>query len=72
MRDSPLQRILRRDAILVSAALAGITALAWMYVIRLAAGMDMGGMDMTGMQMLSAGFRMVMISAQKPWTGGDM
>jgi predicted metal-binding membrane protein len=45
MGDSALQRLLRRDAVLVSAALASITVLAWIYVIRLAADMDMGGMD---------------------------
>src|SRR5215469_3932169 len=72
MSDSALQRFLRSDVILVSVALAGITALAWIYVIRLAADMDMGGMDMTGMRMVSTGFRMVMTSAHKPWTSGDV
>ena len=70
--DSALQRLLRRDAVVISVALAAITALAWIYVIRLAAGMDMGGMDMTGMRMISTGFRMVMASAQKPWTSADL
>ena len=71
MSESALQRLLRRDAILVLAALIGITALAWIYVIRLAADMHMSGMDMTGMRMISTGFRMVMASAQRPWTSED-
>ena len=71
MNESALQRLLRRDAVLVSAALVGITALAWIYVIRLAADMHMSGMDMTGMRMISTGFRMVMASAQRPWTSED-
>jgi predicted metal-binding membrane protein len=70
--DSTLQRFLRRDAIIISAALVGFTALAWIYVIRLAAEMDMGGMDMTGIRMVSDGFRMVMASAHKPWTNADL
>jgi predicted metal-binding membrane protein len=70
--DSTLQRLLRRDAIVISAALVGITALAWIYVIRLAAGMNMGGMDMTGMRMVSTGFHMVMTSAYRPWTSADL
>ena len=72
MTDGALQRLLRRDAIVVVAALAGITGLAWIYVMRLAAGMDMGGMDMTGMQMVSTGFQMVMAPARRPWTAGDL
>ena len=71
MSDTVLQRLLRRDAILVSTALTGITVLAWIYVIRLAADMHMAGMDMTGMRMISTGFRMVMASAQSPWTSED-
>src|SRR6516225_10879817 len=71
MNERALQRILRRDAFLVSTAIVVITALAWIYVIRLAADMDMGGMDMTGMRMISTGFRMAMTSAHKPWTSGD-
>jgi predicted metal-binding membrane protein len=72
MNNGALQRLLHRDAIVVLAALAGITALAWVYVLRLAADMDMGGMDMNGLRMVSTGFRMVMTSAYRPWTGSDL
>lgn len=71
-RDSALQRLLRRDAIFISLALVGITLLAWIYVIRLAADMNMSGMDMTGMRMVSTGFRMVMTSARRPWSSSDL
>ena len=55
----------------VSAALAVLTALAWIYVLRLAADMDMGGMDMRGMRMVSTGWRMAMATGQQPWTAGE-
>ena len=34
--------------------------------------MNMSGMDMTGMRMVSTGFRMVMTSAHRPWSSGDL
>jgi predicted metal-binding membrane protein len=49
MSRDPFERALRRDRLLVLGAVAGITALAWAYVIRLAAGMDMPGMAMPEM-----------------------
>src|SRR5436190_22860634 len=64
-------RLLRRDALIVSIARAFITVLAWWYVIRLAADMEMGGMDMRSMRMISTGFRMVMAPARAPWTTAD-
>jgi predicted metal-binding membrane protein len=39
----------------VAAALAGLAALVWGYVLWLAANMEMGGMDMTGFRMIPAG-----------------
>jgi predicted metal-binding membrane protein len=48
MGEAALETVLRRDRIVVAAALAGLTALAWGYVLWLAADIDMGGMDMTG------------------------
>ncbi|MGH9518373.1 MAG: DUF2182 domain-containing protein [Terriglobales bacterium] len=70
--DPALQRLLRRDAMVVIAALAAVAALAWIYVVRLAAGMDMGGMTMAGMRMRSTGLRMVMAPTLTPWTGADL
>jgi predicted metal-binding membrane protein len=66
-----LDRILARDTLILGVSLTGITLLAWWYVYRLAAGMDMGGMDMTGFQMLSTGARMVMAPAAEPWSAGE-
>jgi predicted metal-binding membrane protein len=62
---------LRRDRAIVSIALAIVTLLAWLYVLRLAADMDMGGMDMAGMRMVSTGINMVMTSRLQPWTGAE-
>ena len=61
-----LEIILRRDRIIVAAALAALTALAWTYVLWLAAGMDMGGMEMTGFRMVPAGIG-IMAPALAPW-----
>jgi predicted metal-binding membrane protein len=45
----PCRFVLRRDRAVMLAALAIVTALAWGYVLWLAADMDnMGGMDMSG------------------------
>ena len=68
---SPLEAVLRRDRAIIVVALAGVTVLAWLYVVRLASAMDMGGMDMTGFRMLSTGFGMVMAPADRPWTAGE-
>lgn len=68
MQVTPLERLIRRDRIVVSIALLCISVLAWAYVLRLAADMDMGGMNMTGMRMVSTGFRMVMSPGLEPWT----
>ena len=48
MTDTALEAVLRRDRLVVTGALAVLAALAWSYVLWLAADMDMGGMDMTG------------------------
>jgi predicted metal-binding membrane protein len=68
---TPLERVLRRDRAIVSIALAIVTLLAWLYVLRLAADMDMAGMDMTGTRMVSTGIRMVMTSSLQPWGGAE-
>jgi predicted metal-binding membrane protein len=66
MAEAALETVLRRDRIVVAAALAGLTALAWGYVLWLAADMDMGGMDMTGFRMVPAGIA-IMAPANAPW-----
>ena len=73
MTDNALETVLRRDRMVVAAALAGLAVLAWAYVLWLAADMDMGGMDMSGMDM--SDFRMIpagmgmMAPALAPWGG---
>jgi predicted metal-binding membrane protein len=66
MIDSALEAILRRDRLLVAGALGVTAALAWAYVLWLAADMDMGGMDMTGFRMIPAGLGF-MAPVDAPW-----
>ena len=46
MPDTALETLLRRDRAIVAASLAMLAALAWAYILWLAATMDMGGMAM--------------------------
>ncbi|HEY7247704.1 MAG TPA: DUF2182 domain-containing protein [Xanthobacteraceae bacterium] len=71
MTDSALETVLRRDRLVVVGALGAIIALAWGYVLWLAADMDMGGMDMTGYRMIPAGMG-IMAPASAPWTAIEL
>jgi predicted metal-binding membrane protein len=66
MIDTALEAVLRRDRIVTGAALAMVTALAWVYVLWLAADMEMGGMDMAGFRMIPAGMGLMM-PVLTPW-----
>jgi len=66
MSETAIEAVLRRDRAIVAAALVILTALAWAYVWRLAADMDMGGMDMSGFRMIPAGMGLMM-PATAPW-----
>ncbi|MCA1490164.1 DUF2182 domain-containing protein [Sinorhizobium alkalisoli] len=48
MADSALVSLLRRDRMIVAASLATLTAISWIYILWLAATMDMGGMAVPG------------------------
>jgi predicted metal-binding membrane protein len=61
-----LETILQRDRIVVAAALAVMTVLAWADLVWLADDMAMGGMDMTGFRMIPAG-QGLMMPATAPW-----
>ena len=61
-----LEVVLRRDRIVVVVALATITALAWSYILWIAADMDMGGVEMSGFRMIPAGVGL-MAPALAPW-----
>jgi predicted metal-binding membrane protein len=67
MADSTLESVLRRDRLIVAIALGVIAALAWAYVLWLAADMDMGGMNMSGFRMVPAGMG-IMAPAAAPWS----
>src|SRR5271154_5487960 len=66
MSGGSLEAVLRRDRVIVIAALAIVTALAWADLVWLANDMWMGGMDMTGFRMIPAG-RGWMMPASEPW-----
>ena len=63
-----LEAALRRDRLVVVGTLGVMIALAWVYVLWLAADMDMGGMDMSGLRVIPAGTGM-MAPALAPWNG---
>src|SRR5271169_508959 len=66
MIDTALEAALRRDRIIMIAALVVLTALAWADLVWLADDMAMGGMDMTGFRMIPAG-QGLMMPASEPW-----
>jgi predicted metal-binding membrane protein len=68
MIDTALETVLRRDRSVVAGALGVLAALAWSYVLWLAADMDMGGMDMGGSRMIPAGMG-IMVPRLAPWSG---
>jgi predicted metal-binding membrane protein len=66
MSTRAIELVLRRDRVVMVAALVVITGLAWAYVLWLANDMAMGGMDMTGFRMIPAGMGLMM-PASAPW-----
>ena len=66
MTDTALEAALRRDRMIVIAALAVLTMLAWADLVWLAGDMAMDGMDMTGFRMIPAG-QSLMMPASAPW-----
>jgi predicted metal-binding membrane protein len=64
---STLEAVLQRDRVIVATALGVIAALAWAYVLWLAAEMDMDGMNMSGFRTVPAGVGM-MAPAASPWS----
>jgi len=68
MNDAALAAVLRRDRVVVLICLLALVAIAWAYVLWLAADMEMGGMDMTGFRMIPAG-RGYMMPVTEPWKG---
>jgi predicted metal-binding membrane protein len=71
MTDGALETLLRRDRLIVASALGVIAALAWAYVLWLAADMNMDGMNMSGFRMVPAGVGM-MAPAAAPWSAVEL
>jgi len=66
-QGTALEAVLRHDRLVVAAALGLLAALAWSYVVWLAADMNMGGMDMSGFRMIPSGMGL-MAPAVAPWS----
>src|SRR6516225_6890513 len=66
MADAAIEAVLRRDRVIVAAALAVLTALAWAYLWWLADDMEMGGVDISGFRMIPAGMGWMMPTTA-PW-----
>ncbi|HMA49062.1 MAG TPA: DUF2182 domain-containing protein, partial [Magnetospirillaceae bacterium] len=65
MSSQTVELVLRRDRLVIVAALIVITGLAWAYVAWLANDMSMG-VDMTGFRMIPSGMGL-MVPASTPW-----
>jgi predicted metal-binding membrane protein len=65
MSDAAIEAVLRRDRVIVAAAVVVLTALAWAYVWWLAADMDMDGMDMSDFRMIPG--MGLMMPTTAPW-----
>ena len=70
MADAAIEAVLRRDRVIVAAALVMLTALAWAYVWWLGTDMEIGGMDMSGFRMIPAGMGLMMPTSA-PWTATE-
>lgn len=66
MSNRAIEVVLRHDRVVVVFALAAITAVAWGYILWLAADMDMSGAGMSGFRMIPAGVGL-MAPALAPW-----
>jgi predicted metal-binding membrane protein len=64
---SILERAIQRDRVVVAVALAALTALAWSYILWLAAAVDPGAMVNSDMRMIPSLARN-MVPARAPWS----
>ena len=73
MTDAAINAVLRRDRAIVLGAIAAITALAWAYVLWLAATMDMGMGSTMGPSMgqTMSGMGAMLKPAFRPWSVAD-
>ena len=73
MTDAAINAVLRRDRTIVLSAIVAITALAWAYVLWLAATMDMGMGSSMGMSMgkTMSGIGAMVKPAFRPWSVAD-
>ncbi len=71
MTDTVINAVLRRDRIVVLSAIVAITALAWVYVLWLAANMGMGSSMGTSMGKTMGGMGAMLKPAFRPWSVVD-
>ena len=67
MTDNALEKVLRRDRLIVASAIGLIAALAWFYMLWLAADMNMRGMNMSGLRMIPDGMGLMKPNSA-PWS----
>src|SRR5262249_29946840 len=65
-----IETVLRHDRAIVVGALFVLAGLAWVYMLWLAADMDMGGMDMSGFRIIPAGMALMMPTTA-PWSATE-
>ena len=66
-----LETLLRRDRLVVAGALGAIVALAWAYVLWLAAGLDLGGLDLSALCRVPANIGLT-APAAAPWSALEL
>lgn len=71
MGEAAIDRVLRRDRIVVATALALLTVLAWAYTLWSAHMMDMGGMSMSAVSGRGMDMNAALGPAFRPWSGVD-
>lgn len=70
--NGALAGLLRRDRVVILAALLALTALAWLYLFRLAGQMATASVPMPRMAMPMPGMAMPMPAAVMPWTPAEL
>lgn len=71
MMEAALEPLLRRDRIIVAAALILLVTIAWGYVLWLADAISVGGMEMRGLRMDANPFGVAIIPSLRPWSAAE-
>lgn len=72
MMEGALELLLRRDRIIVAAALILLVTIAWGYLLWRVDAMSVGDMEMLGLRMDGNPFGMAIIPSFRPWSAADL